>query len=91
MQKGVLHYKPATGRWQKTNAQQLNLSVMKNGTLSIDGFASLQACEMEEINGGQAPKIPLGFTWKDIIMFGLNNVGDIAKGLYDGFTFPDKK
>ena len=60
MRKGVLHYKPATGQWQKTSASTLNLSIMKNGTLGGEEFATLQTHEMAEFNGGTLLKIPSG-------------------------------
>jgi hypothetical protein len=64
---------------------------MQNEAFSSEGFSSLQSSEMESINGGAAPKIPLGFSWKDIIMFGLANYEEIKQGLVEGWSYPDKK
>lgn len=63
---------------------------MKNGTLSIEGFASLQACEMEGINGGALLKIPSGLTWKALAEFAIEHYDEIKKGLVEGWNFDQK-
>ena len=64
---------------------------MKNLTVCGDGFAELHSDELETIHGGEAPKLPIGITWKDIILFGIENFNDLKNGLIAGWSFPDKK
>lgn len=63
---------------------------MKNVIMGGSGFAELQSCELETINGGSLLKIPSGITWKALAEFAIEHFDEIKKGLVEGWNFDQK-